>query len=489
MDSLRTLRHVTLRAALIAAVLLAGSAFTATRARADTPPLDHLRVTVNGPTSVTLAWDPLPGAQAYTPEFYPFNIGWNMWGSTVLTPDTTTYTYDGPPYMICNTTYLFTVTYRQNVDTGANLPYTDTVQATTPPCPAPEPGRWAIPEREYSPRQVYGTQGVPDGANTPGWRTDSAFTRDASGNIWLYGGLGQILINCTNHTVCYPPYADLWKWNGLSWVWVTGPDRYFPNADMDSYPPVYGAIGQADPSFHPGTMNGAHMWADSSGNIWLYDVKATNQIWKWDGASWALMDDCSASCPTAKSFTCFEPEFWSDAAGHLWMYGGAARRNGGYGSLNEMWEWNGSWALLNGSTDSLNAEPVYGTQGVPDPANTPGGRANESTWADASGNLWLFGGYVGRMDSGFSLASDLWKWDGSAWTWVSGPNTPDSAGIYGTQGVADPADHPGARLGSALWGDQSGNLWLFGGDGYDVNGPAGHPYDPDNTGNYGLNLT
>ena len=51
-----------------------------------------------------------------------------------------------------------------------------------------------------------------------------------------------------------------------------------------------------------------------------------------------------------------------------------------------------------------------------------------------------------------------------AFLWVSGDNTINQSGIY--YGAAS-ANKPGARDSSASWIDSSGNLWLFGGWGYD----------------------
>ena len=50
---------------------------------------------------------------------------------------------------------------------------------------------------------------------------------------------------------------------------------------------------------------------------------------------------------------------------------------------------------------------------------------------------------------------------------MSGSTSPDQSGNYGTQGTAASANVPGARVNAATWTDTSGNLWLFGGDGYD----------------------
>jgi gliding motility-associated-like protein len=49
------------------------------------------------------------------------------------------------------------------------------------------------------------------------------------------------------------------------------------------------------------------------------------------------------------------------------------------------------------------------------------------------------------------------------WTWMSGDNTINASGIYGTKGVPSVNNKPGARVGSFSWADNAGNFWLFGG--------------------------
>jgi N-acetylneuraminic acid mutarotase len=61
----------------------------------------------------------------------------------------------------------------------------------------------------------------------------------------------------------------------------------------------------------------------------------------------------------------------------------------------------------------------------------------------------------------------------AVWVWSGGSNTPVTAGVYGTQGVASASNVPGARGGAASWLDANGVLWLFGGDGYDAFGMHG----------------
>jgi hypothetical protein len=59
------------------------------------------------------------------------------------------------------------------------------------------------------------------------------------------------------------------------------------------------------------------------------------------------------------------------------------------------------------------------------------------------------------------------------WAWMSGSNTPNHNGTYGTQGTAAAGNIPGARTFAISWTDTSGNLWLFGGFGLDSAGTSG----------------
>src|SRR5664279_3643867 len=62
----------------------------------------------------------------------------------------------------------------------------------------------------------------------------------------------------------------------------------------------------------------------------------------------------------------------------------------------------------------------------------------------------------------------------SEWTWVTGADYAGQPGTYGTKGVADPSNVPGARSDAVSWNDDAGNLWLFGGgDGHNSSGDLG----------------
>src|SRR4051812_9181502 len=96
----------------------------------------------------------------------------------------------------------------------------------------------------------------------------------------------------------------------------------------------------------------------------------------------------------------------------------------------------GEWTWISGS-QFTSQRGTYGTKGVADPANTPGARGVPSSWSDGAGNLWLFGGEGLDSAGAYASLNDLWKFDGLAWTWVSGSDHAVQPGVYGTRGVAD----------------------------------------------------
>ena len=108
----------------------------------------------------------------------------------------------------------------------------------------------------------------------------------------------------------------------------------------------------------------------------------------------------------------------------------------------------------------------------------PGSRYYATTFTDHNGNLWLFGG-IGDDSQGMpGWLNDLWDYNPSTgqWTWMAGDSTVGSSyqaqpGVYGTLGQPSAANTPGGRYGATGWTDAAGNLWLFGGFGFDS---AGH---------------
>ncbi len=118
-----------------------------------------------------------------------------------------------------------------------------------------------------------------------------------------------------------------------------------------------------------------------------------------------------------------------------------------------------AWTWMGGSQE-VDASGTFGTRGVASVANTPAARSSATSWSDAQGNLWLFGG----MARGTSYG-DLWRYSimHKTWEWVAGDPTGNEGSVHGLRGVADRHNEPGARFGSMAWLDRSGVFWVFGG--------------------------
>lgn len=198
--------------------------------------------------------------------------------------------------------------------------------------------------------------------------------------------------------------------------------------------------------------------------------------------SWSASDD------NQRWTNCNDSRRWTDKKGNLWLYGGDGYdANGQFGLLGDLWKFNpslgknGEWTWMGGST--LNGQSgVYGALGEPAAANNPGARGFSMTWTDHNGRLWLFGGYGYDASGNSEDLNDLWVFDPSLghygeWAWMGGSNTAGNSfgqiGIYGTLGVPAAANIPGSRLNPVGWTDNNGNLWLFGGYGYDASGNSG----------------
>ena len=256
---------------------------------------------------------------------------------------------------------------------------------------------------------IYGTQGVADPANLPGARREAITWTGADGTFWLLGGWG--LANNSGYL------NDLWQCDPATtnWTWIRG------SSNINQYA-VYGTWAVEDAYNIPGARCGAAAWTDASGALWLFGG-----------------------------------------------YGYAAAGDSGH--LNDLWRFNPNtwnWTWVKGLAGT-NSNGTYGYQGEPRDINTPGARVGAAACKDASGALWLFGGWGYDCFGDEGALNDLWKFDPatSNWTWMKGANLINQNGTYY---MSDAENTPGARSGAALWADDSGALWLFGGWGYPAAG-------------------
>ncbi len=224
-------------------------------------------------------------------------------------------------------------------------------------------------------------------------------------------------------------------------------------------------------------------------NVSSVQVSCVARYWTWQGGSsshsaygsWGTQGTAAAgNVPSAR----LGAMAWNGNSNARWLFGGAGTDvSHSGGDLNDLWSYNqntGLWTWVKGP-NTRNGSGTYGTQGTPAAGNVPSSRKNAAVWTDATGMLWLFGGYHDVTSGpGFGYLNDLWSYNPSSgnWTWVSGSSTPNGSnstcsmgsGVYGTQGVAAAGNVPGARLAAVSWIDGAGTLWLQGGNGCDSAG-------------------
>ena len=337
-----------------------------------------------------------------------------------------------------------------------------------------------------------GTVGVPSVSNTPSSRQGAATWTDASGNLWLFGGQG---VGSTG-TAGY--LNDVWKYSKSTnqWVWLKG------NNSAVNTNGTYGTLGVAASANTPGSRSIAATWIDSSGKLWLfggqgYPITGTtvgylNDLWSYDPATnnWTWKGGTNTINSNGIYGTQGTPDAanlpggrnsayrWIDSSNNLWLYGGLGYPATGTttGSLADLWRYNtttGQWTWMHGP-NALNIPSIYGALGVENGLSIPGSRNGSTSWVDAQGRFYLFGGN-GMNASAAGYLNDLWRYNpaNNTWTWMAGGTGINSFGTYGTPGVAASTISPGARWEAGGWADPLGRFWIFGGLGYAGSGALG----------------
>lgn len=282
---------------------------------------------------------------------------------------------------------------------------------------------------------VYGSLGKPATGNVPGARYEANSWIDGSGSLWLYGGTGGT-----------GDLNDLWSFNTSTsqWTWMNGSSAVGQNG-------TYGTIGTPAAGDTPNSRSGAVSWTDDSGNFWLMggegysstsqrtpslvpsthplEIIFTNNppiqygdLWEFDIAAkeWVLVSldalnnvpgtlgvPSAANGPSAGVGSIA----YTDKSGIVWVFSPSSYF---YTECNNLMDFNPStseWAWMGGSCSFLGA---YGTEGIPDAGNIPGGRADSVGWTDSQGNFWLFGGHVYDPTGNSGELNDLWEYQPSA---------------------------------------------------------------------------
>jgi N-acetylneuraminic acid mutarotase len=335
---------------------------------------------------------------------------------------------------------------------------------------------------------IYGAKGeIVIGNTEVGSRNDAGMWDDGKGHLWLFGGA----YNNVDNPNAFSPGNDLWRYNKATriWTWISG-------SDQQNQFGVYGTKGVSNPDNVPGARSGAFTWigpndklylfggrgfAASGGlgflnDTWVYDIPTGE--WTWISGSNVVNDPGNAGA-MGQSSVDFIPSGRAHVGGKrlddgsVLVFGGTSILVSQNYISNALWKFDPAsleWTFLKGSTDATTFTGVYGTKGVTDPNNRPPSLQVSKMELDKDGNIWLFGGT--NTANGFNA---LWKYEIATnnWTWISGSNLGDRAGVYGTKGVASSLNMPGTRGGMALAYSNDHKLLVFGGFGADEDNAFG----------------
>ncbi len=302
----------------------------------------------------------------------------------------------------------------------------------------------------------------PPNANPyPGARTNPVFWTDASGNFWLFGGFGKDGAGTLGFL------NDLWEYSGGTWTFVSG-------SSLGNQIGIYGTPGVASGTNAPGGRQEAVGWADTAGNLWLFGGEGE------DGNNPAtangILNDLWVYNIAAKQWT-------------FVMGSTTANQTGDYEAQTVVGPVSTTGAA---STCGLSVGLTVGGNIICSPVSTtgarPGSRWGASGWTDAGGNFWLYGGWGldATGTNGNGALSDLWVYTPNStagqpgtWAWIKGSNTGAANGVYGDE-VRPYKTYeiwtPGGRSNATHWVDGNGQLWLFGGAGYDSTSTTGNGY-------------
>jgi gliding motility-associated-like protein len=262
---------------------------------------------------------------------------------------------------------------------------------------------------------------------------------------------------------------------GGKWTWMHG-------TNLGNDAGNYGIIGVPAATNTPPSRYQAAYWTDLNGDFWMFGGAIAsgggfnstgNDMWRYSVASgfWTWMSGPQYSANTAGNYgtlgvpsvnNCpcargYGAACWTDKNNNLWLFGGS-------GAGDDLWKYTiatNEWTWVKGSLS--NTTSTYGTMGIANINNTPGGRQEvKSGWVTANNDLWMFGGWSA---SSFDLQSDLWRYNISTneWTWMKGSSIGANTGTYGTLGVEAASNEPPCRWSYTKWRDINDNFYIFAG--------------------------
>ncbi len=311
--------------------------------------------------------------------------------------------------------------------------------------------------------------------DTPGGTKYAATWTDLNGNLWLFSGSSHVA--GASNLVAF--YNTMWEYKGTQDYDGDLADSYWflvaPPTNLSVVPPArWGAVTWTDAGGDLWLFGGQDSGTDFLNDLWSYNIALNTWtqhagLFNENGAYGTKGTAAAGNLPGGR----WGATARKDASGNVWVFGGFGygdATSANTGLLNDLWKYSGGqWTWVSGSS-TLNQNGVYGTKGTAAGTNVPGGRQASVSWIDASGNFWLFGGYDLSTTGQPNAFNDLWEFSAGQWTWVSGANVVNQTATYGTLGTAAGTNVPGARWSPSAWSDSHGDLWMFGGQGFDATG-------------------
>ena len=258
----------------------------------------------------------------------------------------------------------------------------------------------------------------------PGSRYGAASWYDSNAAVWMFGGTGFGAKRLSSPQL--PRLDELWSFDIKQRLW-----KFYPNdnkTNNNQTPPAcFGCVACS-------YKNRVLMFGPS--NTFIFDMEKK---------SWSALHNSTAS-PKPRS----QPAHWCDMEkGVMWMFGGTISNK----KLNDFWKF---------SFDKLQWIEIKAKNNK---SVSPGKCSKATTWMHPSGVLYMFGGSSSKLATSY-----FWSYSPGTlqWTKLGGTTgVTKCAGKYGEMGSASKKNYPGCREGAASWVDQHGNLWMFGGSGFD----------------------
>jgi hypothetical protein len=231
---------------------------------------------------------------------------------------------------------------------------------------------------------VPGIPTIPNTANNPWPRCETAAAWTVNNNLWMFGG--QLQSWSAN---------DLWRYdiNTNTWTWMKGSIAL---GDSGSQSPV----GVEDPANNPCSRYVYAHWKDFNGCFWIFGGRYIT----------AAADQ---------------------TLGDLWKYKPSTN----------------NWIYMGGDNLLTNQTPAFGTQCVWQNTNWPKNRLeNRAVWTDKNGNFWMYGGWntdtLEYYSDLWKYSPSL-----NEWAWINGSQNPN-ASASGQPGAFNATNTPGSRQGA-----------------------------------------